>query len=183
MNEPAAIAKQIRALRQRSCEDLIKIGHLLIEAKSQLAHGEWGDWLRDEFAWSQDTAERFINVANVFEKSNSATLRNLDPSALYELARPSTPQSARDQVVELIEDKNPPSLTDVRSIIRDAKTADAAPQAQPPKPPTPRQASLQEQFRQAIATLKALSTKPAITFAAIASHDDLELVVNFLSRS
>jgi hypothetical protein len=185
MTLPVAIAKQIRALRQRTCKDVIQIGRLLIEAKDQLGHGEWGEWLRNEFAWSQDTAERFINVAKAFGKADSATLRNLDLSALYDLARPSTPQSARDQVVELIGDKNPPSLADVRSIIRDAKAADAPklpPQPQQPKPPTPRQAALQEQFRQAIATLQALSTKPANTFAGIATPDDLVMLSNFLRQ-
>jgi hypothetical protein len=116
----------------------------------------------------------------VFEKAESATLRNLDPSSLYELARPSTPQSARNEVLGLIADKTVPSLSDVRGIIHDAKSADAPkPKA---NPITPRRAALQDQFKQAIATLQALSTKPVMTFAGIVPAGELEMLSNYLRQ-
>jgi hypothetical protein len=184
------LARRILTLRQHTNENIIEIGRLLVVTKRRAGHGRWGEWLRDKFAWSEDTAERYINVAKKFRKTNSATLRNLDLSAVYELARPSTPQSARDQVVQLIEkEKNPPSLADVRSIIRDAKAVDAAskpqpkPQPQPqPKPVKPRQAGLQDQFRQAIGILLSLSIKPAKNFAGIVPGDDLVFLSNFLKQ-
>jgi hypothetical protein len=53
-------------------------------------HGNWLPWLEREFGWTDKTAERFIQVANVkFDK-----LSNLDigVSSLYLLAAPSTPE-------------------------------------------------------------------------------------------
>jgi hypothetical protein len=177
------LARRILTLRQHTNENIIEIGRLLVVTKRRAGHGRWGEWLRDKFAWSEDTAERYINVSKKFRKTNSATLRNLDLSAVYELARPSTPQSAREQVIQLIEkEKNPPSLADVRKIIRESKPqSKPQPQTQP-KPVKPREAAPHDQFRQAIAILQSLNTKPAKTFAGIVPGDDLVMLANFLKQ-
>jgi hypothetical protein len=176
------IASRIHKLRQRTCEDVIQIGRLLVEAKAKLGHGLWGEWLRHEFTWSQDTAERFISVAVVFGKAKSAMLRNIDVSSLYELARPSTPQAARDTVTGLIADKMPPSLDDVRRIIRDEKAVDVEPEPEKEKPPSVRQAAIAEQFRVAIESLLSLSTKPAGIFAGAVPAADLDMLAIFLQQ-
>src|SRR5215831_4143288 len=59
------IASEIKTLRKRVADDLIRIGRLLIIAKATVAHGEWGPWLREEFDWSQDTAGRYIGVVKM----------------------------------------------------------------------------------------------------------------------
>lgn len=174
----AEAASRIRKLRERSCRDVIEIGRLLVEARAALEHGNWGSWLREEFCWSQDTAERFIRVFQVFGEANSALMRNLDPTALYELSRSSTPQEARDVVLELIEADTPPSLRDVKRIIREAKPPV---EPQPEKPPA-RQAALREQFDGAITALLSLSTRSASTFVGAASADDLDMLANFLRQ-
>lgn len=174
-------AARIHKLRQRTCEDVIAIGRLLIEAKAHLEHGEWCEWLRREFAWSRDTAERFTHVAAVFEDANAATLRNLDASALYELARPSTPQEARDTVAGLIEDGTLPALADVRRIIKEARGIDE-PEPAPQERPSVQEAALQQQFMDAITALMKLSTKPANTFAGTVPADDLDMLANFLRQ-
>jgi len=112
------IAAHIRELRQRTADDLVAIGRLLLRAKSDLEHGEWGDWLDREFAWSQDTASRLIAVAKMVDEGKFRTLRNLDAISLYELAKPSTLQEARDHVAKLVEDGGSPTPSDVRQIIR-----------------------------------------------------------------
>jgi hypothetical protein len=76
-------ADKILKLRERTCADIIKIGQLLTDAKARLEHGEWGEWLRNEFAWSQDTAERFMNVSEIYGDADSATLRKLDTPVRY----------------------------------------------------------------------------------------------------
>lgn len=119
--EVSDIAGKIQELHQRTCEGMIEIGRLLIEAKDCLGHGEWGGWLRREFAWPQDTAENFIHVAEVFENIKSETFRSLDFLSLYLLARPSTSAAARDQILKLIEGGARPSVADMKRIIRNAK--------------------------------------------------------------
>src|SRR5262249_22336814 len=63
-----SIAAEIRSLRRGAADDLIRIGRLLIAARAKVKHGQWGRWLRDEFAWSQDTAERFVAVTKMVDE-------------------------------------------------------------------------------------------------------------------
>lgn len=58
-------------------EHAIRAGEALIEAKAQLRHGEWLPWVADNFDASEDTAERYMNVAR-----NSARVRNLEEPSL-----------------------------------------------------------------------------------------------------
>jgi hypothetical protein len=79
------IADDIHKLERASIFD---IGELLIEAKAQCKHGDWLAWLKEEFDWSVDTAERYMKVAELGFKFR--TVRNLKLSArtLYTLANP-----------------------------------------------------------------------------------------------
>ena len=61
-------------------ENTIEIGKRLIAAKKIVAHGDWQNWLENNFNLSQSTAQRFMNCAERF--GNSATLRNLNYSQM-----------------------------------------------------------------------------------------------------
>ncbi len=87
---------------KRAAQDIIDIGQKLIEVKARLGHGHFGGWLEAEFAWSNDTAKRFMSVARQFETRNLHDL-NIAPSALYLLAAPSTPEPARIEALERAE--------------------------------------------------------------------------------
>ena len=89
---------EIKALMKRAAQDIIDIGQKLIEVKQRLGHGHFGGWLRTEFEWSQDTAKNFMNVAVRF--GDNPKISDFAPSALYLLAAPSTPESARVEAVE-----------------------------------------------------------------------------------
>ena len=56
-------------------------------------------WVRTEFEWSQRSAYRFMDVAAAFANlaSESDGLGHIDVSALYLLARPSTPEPVPTQ--------------------------------------------------------------------------------------
>ncbi len=41
-----------------------------------MKHGEWLPWLKDEFGWSRQTAERYMQVAEAFSKK--LMVSNLD---------------------------------------------------------------------------------------------------------
>jgi hypothetical protein len=95
-------AEKIRTLLRRSGRDVIEIGRLLKDARKRLAHGEWLPWLQGEFRLSPDTAERFIHVHERFGKYRN--MRNLPPpTVLYELAKPSTPEAARTEIMRRAE--------------------------------------------------------------------------------
>jgi hypothetical protein len=85
---------EIRALMKRTAQDIIEVGQKLTQVKKKLGHGRFRDWLRSEFQWSVSAATRFMQVSEQFQFVNLSNL-DLAPSALYELAAPSTPEAAR----------------------------------------------------------------------------------------
>lgn len=83
-------AERISTHHQRSVESVIETGRLLMKAKSELQHGEWGR-LFDErmLPFDQGTAGRLIAIASHPLLSNSAHAPNLPVSwaTLYELTK------------------------------------------------------------------------------------------------
>lgn len=90
-------ASQICAQLSKSAEAIIATGRLLVKAKADLPHGEWGRMFEEKLIpLSQGTAERFILIANHRLLSNSAHAPNLPSSwmTLYELTK--VPDKALD---------------------------------------------------------------------------------------
>lgn len=52
-------------------------GRRLNEAKSRLEHGQWQNWLAENFSASADTASNYMKLARRFGESKSETFRNL----------------------------------------------------------------------------------------------------------
>lgn len=54
--------KSMKASRS-SVRHAIAAGHKLIEAKDLVAHGKWGDWVREETDMSSKTSELYMRLA------------------------------------------------------------------------------------------------------------------------
>ena len=80
-------------------ESLLTIGQHLVEVKDVLEHGQFSDWCQTEFDMSQRTAQRMMQVAEVFGGKND-TVSLLTDTAMYLLSAPSTPEPAREQVIQ-----------------------------------------------------------------------------------
>ncbi|MBQ8428595.1 MAG: DUF3102 domain-containing protein [Clostridia bacterium] len=71
----------------------VEIGRRLVEAKSTLQHGQWGDWLKNEVKFSQSTAENYMRLfdeygasqLSIFGALNSQTFENLSYSNAIQL--------------------------------------------------------------------------------------------------
>ncbi|MFB2838294.1 DUF3102 domain-containing protein [Floridanema evergladense] len=105
---------EIRALMKRTAQDIIEIGQKLILVKEKLAHGRFLDWIAAEFEWSYPTAARFMQVANSFKKTYQ--IDKFAASALYVLAAPSTPASARSEAIARAEAGEPITYTIAKEI-------------------------------------------------------------------
>jgi len=95
-------------------------------------------WLEREFGWTEMTATRFINVYDM-SKSNKLLDLELPISALYLLAAPSTPQEARDEIIELAQAGEKIPVVEAKRIIEHAKNQQqprkrTKPQAAQPPP-------------------------------------------------
>jgi hypothetical protein len=56
------IADDIHKLQRNN---VFEVGELLLKANAACEHGDWYDWLEDNFEWSEDTAENYMNAAKL----------------------------------------------------------------------------------------------------------------------
>lgn len=144
---------EIRALMKLSFESIVQIGQKLKTVKEQLGHGYFRDWLKAEFKWGAWTATKFMQVAERFEGTNFSHL-DIAPSALYDLAAPSTPQAAREEALNRAASGETITHTTAKAIKQKYTTPSTKPKQQPepeavsrlPSPP-PTQTPLLEQSR------------------------------------
>jgi hypothetical protein len=109
----------IRRLGKQTVENVIEIGGRLIECKEIVGHGNFGLWLRTEFDWTDQTARRFMQVAELAKTNNLLDLE-LPLSSLYLLSAPSTPQKVVDAVFERAKTE-PVKHSEVVQLVRDSK--------------------------------------------------------------
>ena len=104
---PEVIAAEIRTLTATMLSNVIEIGRRMAEAKAILPHGEFGQWLEKNTAYSQRTANNFMKLfdaygdqqASLFGAStNSQTFANLPYSKA--LALLSVPEDEREAFAE-----------------------------------------------------------------------------------
>ncbi len=85
----------------------IEIGRRLVEAKSVLAHGEWGEWLKNEVDFSQSSANNFMKLYEEYGQAqisvfgavaNSQTIGNLAYSKALQLL--ALPENEREKFAE-----------------------------------------------------------------------------------
>lgn len=83
------IAKAIKTLEKRTIHNVIEIGKLLHEASEKCEHGEYKNWLKSEFSWSDQTALNYRHVYNLTQKPNSLDFAklNISISAVYFVVR------------------------------------------------------------------------------------------------
>lgn len=121
-------AEVIRTLGKRVVGDVIEIGRRLAEAKALCRHGEWLPWLDQEFGWTDRHAINYMRVHAMAYKSENFSDLDLPVSGLYLLARPSTPSTVIEKVIEIAETGERISLDDVRRMIEEAKAEVSAEQ-------------------------------------------------------
>jgi hypothetical protein len=92
-------AEAIKLLVRRASRDIIEIGHRLIKAQELAGHGNWLRWLDQEFDWSEQTARHYMRVYELSSIHNIIVDLDLPLRSLYLLAAPSTPEAARQEVI------------------------------------------------------------------------------------
>jgi Protein of unknown function (DUF3102) len=121
-------AGQICTQLSKSVEAIIATGRLLVEAKADLDHGEWGRMFEAKLIpLSQDAAEMFMKIAQHPRLSNSEQVRNLPSSytTLYELTK--LPDKALDKAFK--EGRITPAMErkEVQALMPVARSARPAP--------------------------------------------------------
>lgn len=116
IREPQTIAAEINAIRKRAArqmlEDSVEVGRLLTEAKRSVPHGDWGNWLNVNFAYSTSEANNLMRMyeaygtpdqIGIFEENRMAIFGNLSKSqavALLGLPEPQRREFVKSHDVE-----------------------------------------------------------------------------------
>lgn len=115
------IAAEINGIKQQTrnfvLQSSIEIGRRLVEAKSMVAHGEWGDWLKEHVDYSQSTANNLMKVYHEYG-SNSQAFGNL--SYTQAVALLAVPAEERELFVKENDIENM-STRDLQQAIKDKK--------------------------------------------------------------
>lgn len=69
---------------QNMAQSAIIIGQELIECKKEVGHGNWANWLKNNFNLSQESARKFMKIAERFG-ANSKSTWNLNPTQMWEI--------------------------------------------------------------------------------------------------
>jgi DUF3102 family protein len=117
-----AQASRVRKLNKSVMSAIIEVGKDLLDAKSQLEHGQFRDWVEIECGFNIRTAENYMSAAQ-FAEGKNATVSLLPPAVVYKLAAKSTPASIVDQVLERAAKGEPINQVDVETAIGNAKLA------------------------------------------------------------
>jgi hypothetical protein len=58
----AVISDELNIALKREASDIFIIGGLLVEARAQVKHGRWYEWLRENFSLSRQSADRYVKL-------------------------------------------------------------------------------------------------------------------------
>lgn len=109
--EARAAAERVKVRLRRTAEDIVEIGKELLSIKGKLNHGQFLPWIEAEFQMSDRTARNFIQVASRFK---SEIISDFNPTVLYQLAAPSTPDEVVEKATEKAESGEKVSVEDVK---------------------------------------------------------------------
>ena len=134
MRNETVIAAEINAVKRqvaRNClSAAIEIGRLLTEAKALVPFGRWGEWLEENCAYSQSTANNLMRLCEeygeqaqvgFFEENRMEIFGDLTPSQAVALL--GLPQEERQGYVES-HDMTETSVRDIQEEIRARKAAE-----------------------------------------------------------
>jgi hypothetical protein len=70
--------RQCEAAMQSGLQHALEAGRLLVEAKGQVKHGDWGAWLEEHFEGAERTAQAYIRVARQYPRLKAKAQRVAD---------------------------------------------------------------------------------------------------------
>jgi hypothetical protein len=113
-------AEWLRRFAKRTVCDIIEAGERLKKAKQLCGHGRWLPWLK-QFGWTEATALNFMRVSELALKSPAVVDLSIPFSGLYLLAAPSTPDEAREAVIEAAAGGERITYAEVKTAVRGGK--------------------------------------------------------------
>lgn len=85
------LAEKIRYYTEQVRDNIINIGHCLIEAKKLVKHGEWDKWIEANTTFTRQTVHKFMQCAKRF--ADVAPAKHLNQTQMMELLALPEPQT------------------------------------------------------------------------------------------
>jgi hypothetical protein len=124
-------AERITRRERRVVEDILANGKEFAEAREELRRckdGGFEGWYTYH-GWKRGTVYNYLQVWEQFGDLPNLGSLAIDPSALYLLAAPSTPEAAREEALARAEAGEPVSYSAAQEIVAGAKEAEAEEEA------------------------------------------------------
>lgn len=118
---------EIKTLMRRTAQDIIDMGQKFAEVRDVLRHNKSGGfeaWCAAE-GFGRRTAYRCIGVYETFGNRDTVTQLDLSPKVLYLLSSETTPEEARQEVIERAESGESINPTTAQQIVTTHKSAPA----------------------------------------------------------
>lgn len=100
INGLRAGAARVRVLVSTFTPQAIEIGCILRQSKAVLPHGSFGDWCDGALQIDRRLAQAYMNLAEVAGKYGPDRVGSLPLTVAHRFARPSTPDTVRNAVLE-----------------------------------------------------------------------------------
>jgi hypothetical protein len=97
--EIAALKHALDGVLRTTMPMILAIGTKLRQARALVPTGQWGVWLRQHFSWSDQMALNFMYAADRLGGKGLDELP-IEPSALYLLTAPGTPEPVLNHAIE-----------------------------------------------------------------------------------
>jgi hypothetical protein len=136
------ITTQIKGLERSTIANVVEIGRLLEQAAEQCAHGEYEDWLSENFDWSLTTARRYRKVQAHSQskqvcKAGGFEQLNMSLSAIYALTECEPDGPAAKKIIDAARKRRVTyngAMDVIREIVAEAEAKNAA-KSGAPNPP------------------------------------------------
>jgi hypothetical protein len=113
-------AQRVRKCLENMSGNIIEVGHELLAVKRRLEHGQFLNWVAAKCGLSPRHAQLMIRAAE-WAEDKCEIVSHLEPTAIYLLAAPSTPEMVRREVLSRLEQGHRPASHVVKQLIRAAK--------------------------------------------------------------
>jgi hypothetical protein len=110
-------ARRVRERLTNMTADAIEIGRELQAVKLRLHHGQFLNWVETACELSPRTAQLMMRAAEWAEGKHEI-VSHLEPTAIYLLTAPSTPDAVRQEVLSRLEEGERPAPKVVKQMIR-----------------------------------------------------------------
>ena len=120
--ELETVAGRVRGRLRNMTANVIEIGRELGAVKKRLKHGQFLDWVETACGLSRRMAQLMMKAA-LWAEGKSETVTHLEPTTVYLLAAPSTPETVVDTILSRVDvgEVIPPHV--VKGMIRANKQA------------------------------------------------------------